>query len=326
MPRPLRIQYPDAWYHVMNRGRRGDEVFSEAKDYVAFIALLKETVEDYNVKVAAYCLMPNHYHLLVQTPDSNISRAMRHLNGVYTQRYNRIHHCDGQLFRGRYKAILVEADSYLLELLRYIHRNPLEANLVDNLHKYNWSSHKGYASKDNKWDWLYKEFALKLFSKDHTESIKLYKQYVSQQVPDEITTILGRRKLPPVMGTKQFIDTVKQLFFSDKSHEEIPKAKILAPDPDRILGAVLKFYNIGMDDLMRSRRGYFNEPRNVAIYLTRRLRGDTLKVVGEVFGINKNSTVSSSVHRVKYEMRRGRGIRLRIEELIKILSNSQTET
>ena len=326
MPRPLRIQYPDAWYHVMNRGRRGDEIFTEAKDYVAFIALLKETIEDYNVKVAAYCLMPNHYHLLVQTPDSNISRAMRHLNGVYTQRYNRIHHCDGQLFRGRYKAILVEANSYLLELLRYIHRNPLEANLVDNLHKYNWSSHKGYASKDNKWDWLYKEFALTLFSKDHTESIKLYKQFVSQQVPDEITTMLGRRKLPSVMGTKQFIYKVKHLFFSDKSHEEIPEAKILAPDPDRILGAVSKFYNIGMDDLMRSRRGYFNEPRNVAIYLMRRLRGDTLKVVGEVFGINKNSTVSSSVHRVKYEMRRGRSIRLRIEELIKILSNSQTET
>jgi len=122
MSRPLRIQYPDAWYHVMNRGRRGDEIFTEAKDYTAFIDLLKEIVDDYNVKVSAYCLMSNHYHLLVQTPDANISRAMRHLNGVYTQRYNRIHHCDGQLFRGRYKAIVVEADSYLLELLRYIHR------------------------------------------------------------------------------------------------------------------------------------------------------------------------------------------------------------
>jgi len=121
----------------MNRGRRGDEIFCEDKDYVAFIDLLKEIVEDYNVKIAAYCLMSSHHHLLVQTPDANISRSMRHLNGVYTQRYNRLHHCDGQLFRGRFKAILVEADSYLLELLRYIHRNPLEAGLVDNLQKYN---------------------------------------------------------------------------------------------------------------------------------------------------------------------------------------------
>lgn len=324
MSRPLRIQYPDAWYHVMNRGRRGDEIFSEDKDYVAFIDLLKEIVEDYNVKVSAYCLMSNHYHLLVQTPDSNISRAMRHLNGVYTQRYNRIHHCDGQLFRGRYKAILVEADSYLMELLRYVHRNPLEAGLVDNLQKYNWSSHKGYLSKATKWDWLYKKFVLSLFSEDHAESIRLYKQFVTKEVPHEINEILGRRKLPSVLGTKKFIDKIKELFFSDRSHEEIPEAKLLAPDPARILGAVAKFYKVRIDDLLMSRRGYFNEPRNVAIFLMRRLRGDTLKVVGEVFGTNKNSTVSSSVDRVKYEMNRDKDIRRRVDKLIQILSNSQS--
>ena len=85
MSRPLRIQYPDAWYHVMNRGRRGDEIFCEDDDYVTFIDLLKEIAEDYNVKVSAYCLMSNHYHLLVQIPDANLSRAMRHLNGVYEE-------------------------------------------------------------------------------------------------------------------------------------------------------------------------------------------------------------------------------------------------
>jgi putative transposase len=114
----------------MNRGRRGEKIFEDKDDYTAFIALLKEIVETYNVRISAYSLMQNHYHLLVQTPDGNISRSMRHLNGVYTQRFNRTHHYDGQLFRGRYKSILVEGDSYLLELVRYIHRNPLEAGLV----------------------------------------------------------------------------------------------------------------------------------------------------------------------------------------------------
>lgn len=113
MSRPLRIQYPTAWYHVMNRGRRGEETFSRIEDYKIFVGLLEELVDVYNVNVVAYCLMSNHYHLLVQTPDANISRSMRHLNGVYTQRYNRNHNCDGQLFRGRYKSILVESDSYL---------------------------------------------------------------------------------------------------------------------------------------------------------------------------------------------------------------------
>ena len=91
MSRPLRIQYLDAWYHVMNRGRRGEKIFREKKDYSAFIELLNDLVEDYNVNIAAYCLMSNHYHLLIQTPEANISRSMRHLNGVYTQRYNRFH-------------------------------------------------------------------------------------------------------------------------------------------------------------------------------------------------------------------------------------------
>ncbi|MDY7035489.1 MAG: transposase, partial [Thermodesulfobacteriota bacterium] len=104
MSRPLRIQFPGAWYHVMNRGRHGEEIFAKKEDYLSFLDLLEELDEVYNVKVAAYCLLSNHYHLLIQTLDSNLSRSMRHLNGVYTQRYNRRHGYDGQLFRGRYKS------------------------------------------------------------------------------------------------------------------------------------------------------------------------------------------------------------------------------
>jgi len=88
MVRPLLIEYPGAWYHVMNRGRRGEDILSNAQDYVMFTELLMETSEMWNIRIAAYCLMPNHYHMLVQTPEANVSRSMRHLNGVYTQRYN----------------------------------------------------------------------------------------------------------------------------------------------------------------------------------------------------------------------------------------------
>ena len=103
MARPLRIEYAGAWYHVMNRGRRQDNIFSDRKDFEAFLVTLQEASEIFNFKVAAYCLMTNHYHLLVQTPNGNLSRAMRQINGVYTQRYNRRHRVDGQLFRGRYE-------------------------------------------------------------------------------------------------------------------------------------------------------------------------------------------------------------------------------
>ena len=122
-----------------------------------FIDLLIEISEMWNVNIAAYCLMKNHYHILLQTPDGNISRCMRHLNSVYTQRYNRKHGLDGQLFRGRYKSILVCNDSHLLQLVRYIHKNPVKAGLVKDITDYEWSSYKGYLSYAKKWNWLHKD-------------------------------------------------------------------------------------------------------------------------------------------------------------------------
>ena len=122
MSRPLRIEYPDAWYHVMNRGRRGEDIFSADGDHHLFVHLLHESARAWNERAAAFCLMTNHYHFLIQTPEANLSRWMRHVDGIYTQRYNRVHRCDGPLFRGRDRAILVEADTYLLQVLKYIHR------------------------------------------------------------------------------------------------------------------------------------------------------------------------------------------------------------
>jgi putative transposase len=322
MSRPLRIQYLDAWYHVMNRGRRGEEIFTDKNDYNAFIELLKELVESYNVKIAAYCLMTNHYHLLVHTPDANISRSMRHLNGVYTQRFNRTHLCDGQLFRGRYKSIIVDGDSYLLELVRYIHRNPLEAGIVDKLNKYPWSSHKGYLTSAKKWDWLHKDFILSLFSKIKAESIRKYQQFVSEQTPKEINQILSRKKLPTAIGSDRFVDKIKEMFFSSKTHEEVPESRFLSPDVDIIIEQVCKYYKVTRDDVLSSKRGHFNEPRNIAIYLTRCIRNDTLKGAGKAFGIDKNSTVGSVVERVKHEMGKNKDISRRVKDLKDILGKS----
>jgi putative transposase len=110
MARPLRIEYPNAFYHVMNRGLSRREIYLGDDDYEIFLGVLKETSKLFDIRVLAYAFMPNHYHLLIQTPKANLSRAMRHLNGVYTQRFNRFHNNDGPLFRGRYKAILIQEE------------------------------------------------------------------------------------------------------------------------------------------------------------------------------------------------------------------------
>ncbi len=156
MSRPLRIEYPDAYYHVMSRGRGHQTIFDETPDYQAFLTTLEEAYKRFGVEVHAYYLVGTHYHLLLKTPEANLSRVMRHINGVYTQRYNRIKQTDGPLFRGRYKAILVERDEYWLQLTRYIHRNPIEVRVprVRALEAYPWSSYPAYLNQVAAPTWL----------------------------------------------------------------------------------------------------------------------------------------------------------------------------
>jgi len=142
MTRPLRIEYPGAYYHVMNRGLSHGKVFVQDRDREQFFTLVGELSRLWGLKVHAYCLMDTHYHLLLQTPKGELSRAMRHLDGIYTLKFNRFHGRDGPLFRGRYKAILIDAEEYFLAVARYIHHNPVDAGIVRDISQYRWSSHR----------------------------------------------------------------------------------------------------------------------------------------------------------------------------------------
>ena len=319
MVRPLRIEYPDAWYHVMNRGRRGEQIFLEEKDYETFLELLIESAQLWNLRIAAYCQMPNHYHLLIQTPEANLSRCMRHINGVYTQRFNRLHHCDGQLFRGRYKAILVEADSYLLQLVRYIHRNPLRAGMVEVLDAYEWSSHRGYLSKAKKWNWLDKDFVLSLLSEHKNQQRRRYREFIAQEDSAEISRVFEKKKLPPLLGSKGFIDHIRNQFSDSKQHIEVPESKMLAPDREEIKALVSQIYGVSEEDLFKSKRGVFNEPRSVAIYLTRQLRGENLAEICRDYGLKTHSSASSAVEKVRCEMNKDRRFKKGVDKVARML-------
>ncbi len=157
----------------------------------------------WNLQISAYCLMSNHYHLLVHTPECNISRCIRHVNGVYTQRFNRKHKTDGQLFRGRYKAVVIEDDSHILEILRYIHWNPLRAGIVKILVNYTWSSHQGYLSDAKKWAWLHKEFMQSMISTRKSRYKQAYPDFVSLGDSEEIERFYSRKNLPSVLVSCQ---------------------------------------------------------------------------------------------------------------------------
>ena len=326
MSRPLRIEYPNAWYHVLNRGRRRELIFRDDQDYDIFLQTVRGACQSWRLRVAAYCLMPNHYHLLIHTPNGNLSRCLRHIDGVYTQRFNRRHGHDGPLFRGRYKALLIEADSYLLQLVRYVHRNPLKAGLAETLEESPWTSHKGYLSKDLKWKWLYKKVVLEMLATNPSERIQAYRKFVKQEDDRELVRLFSRKRWPVFLGSGKFIAGVKGRFFGKKVDSEVPQRRTLAPDLDRLIAAVARVYRVKRGDLFDSRRGHYNEARNVAIYLARRLRGDPLKEIGEAFGICGYSTVSSTVQRMKAGIEKDELLRKKVHNLISIISKNQEPT
>ena len=202
MPRPLRIEYEHAYYHVMNRGRGRKTIFHNKDYYLAFLQTLEEAVQRFGMVLHAYCLMGNHYHLLLETPKSNLSRIMRHINGVYTQRYNRLKRTDGPLFRGRYKAIVVDADAYLLQLSRYIHCNPIETKtpLVKKLEQYTWSSYSAYIGKTKAPGWLTRQQIYAMLGKQ----ARGYQSFVELGVDEELQRFYSRDNVHAILGDKVF--------------------------------------------------------------------------------------------------------------------------
>jgi len=221
---------------------------------------------------------------------------------------------------------LLDANSYLLELLRYIHRNPLEAGLVKELNKYPWSRRKGYLSNAEKWNWLYKSFILLLFAKDRKEATNTSKKFVLMETPEEINRIFSQRKFSSILGSESFVDKVKGRFLHKKHHDEIPESRRLAPDAEKIKRAICNAYGIDESSLLSSRRGILNEPRNVAIFLVRRLRGEKLEEIGRQFGIAKYSSASSAIEKMKREISVDPRLRLRVKNIEKTLCNSQQQT
>jgi putative transposase len=207
MVRPLRVEYKDAYYHVMSRGKGKQFIFHGDIYYERFLQCIEQAHQRFGIEVHAYCLMGNHYHLLMKTPKGNLSRAMRHINGVYTQKYNFLKKSDGPLFRGRYKTILIEASSYLLEVSRYIHRNQVELKtpLVDKLVDYRWSSYPAYLNKTDTPKWLVKEDIQGELGVLHP--VPAYQRFVDRGLDEEPQKFYARNVWPAIRGSEDFVET-----------------------------------------------------------------------------------------------------------------------
>lgn len=208
MARPLRIEYPFAVYHITSRGNEKKDIFLDEKDKFIFLEILSNVKEKYNWICHSYCLMNNHYHLVIETPDGNLSIGMRQLNGVYTQKFNKKHHRTGHLFQGRYKAILVQKQSHLLEVCRYVVLNPVRAKIIENLDDYKWSSYRATIGLDKQPEFLYTDWILNQFDSDKKRARRFYKDFVLAGIKNE--NLYENVKGQILLGEEDFIKNLLQ--------------------------------------------------------------------------------------------------------------------
>jgi len=227
MTRPLRIEYAGALYHVTARGNARERIFLDDDDRREWLGLLGEICAQWGWVVHAYCLMDNHYHVLLETREGHLSQGMRQLNGVYTQRFNRRHGRVGHGFQGRYKAILVQKETYLLELARYVVLNPVRAGMVRSAKDWPWSSYRATAGMTEMPAWLSVDWLLSAFGRRRVEAIDGYRRFVSD----------GRNQPSPweelrnqvYLGEAAFVEALQAAVDQDQDLSEIPATQRRPP-------------------------------------------------------------------------------------------------
>lgn len=238
MARPLRIEYPGALYHVIARGNASQDIYLDDQDRRAYLENLEHCIELYNLICHAYCLMDNHYHLLLETPDGNLSQAMRDINGNYTQGFNFRHQRVGHVLQGRYKAYVIEKELYLLEVVRYIINNPVEAGIVDHPRQWKWSSYHATAGVEKSPTWLRSDFILNLFSKEKKEAQIFYRKFIKESMSRE--SPYRELKEGILLGSPQFVDDIWGRFHQAEEIKEVKKSErmIGRPSLDDLFGEV----------------------------------------------------------------------------------------
>ena len=285
MARPLRIEYSGAVYHITSRGNARKKIYSDDEDRKNFFGVLETVLKKYNWLCHAYCLMDNHYHLLVETRDANLSIGMRQLNGVYTQFYNRRHRRPGHIFQGRYKAILVDKDNYLLELSRYVVLNPVRAKLVELPEHWKWSSYAATAGLKKVPDYLSVDWILGVFGTDRKTAQRQYRKFVKEG----ITRKSPWRELQGqiLLGEDSFVERFKNLLGDKEAIKEIPRQQ-------RYAG------RLKLKEIFKRKNSGGKKGRNQGIYDAHINYGYTLKEIADYLGIHY-TTVSKVIKEKIYK-------------------------
>lgn len=339
MARPLRIQFSGAWYHVTSRGNERRDIFSDDADRGRFLDILAESVAIYGVEIHTYVLMTNHFHLVAHTPLANLNRFMQRFNTTYTVNFNRRHHRSGHLFQGRYKALLVDADSYLLELSRYVHLNPVRVkrNIALGLAEkrqilkiYPWSSYAGYTNRTKRSAFLHCEKILSMIGTgDDTDSRRAYLRFVQQGIGGSSEFDLKEEvRAQTVLGSEDFRDWLRDRFLKGQSVKdaELPAAKSLSArfkSIEEIAAQLAPLLAVTSANLLQPRSRHRDE-RAIFVELCRRRLscGRSMRIVSTPLGIGV-SALSQNRKRLEKRMAADPALRQRFEQAAVALDTSE---
>jgi len=301
MARQLRIEFPGALYHVLSRGNERNPIFKKDSDRALFIATLKDSAELAGVEVISYVLMDNHYHMIIETPNANLSRFMRHFGLTYTVRFNKKYGRSGHLFQGRYKAILIEEDPYLMVLSRYIHLNPVRTKEWEDkkaeekweyLKEYQWSTLPGCIEKKKRAAWIKYDKTMGYFANPQA-----YKEYMIEGLNTTLDSPFKEIKSQIILGSEGFVDKLKRYLKEKTKMREIPALRTLKKTLtiEDIIREVGDCFHIKKEALI-SKSG--REMRQIAMEMAYRYTNNNQEDIGKVFGVDY-STVSQNRKRLK---------------------------
>jgi REP element-mobilizing transposase RayT len=316
----LRVEFEGAFYHITSRGNLRENIFFKKRDKEKFLEILKRTKDRYGYQLHAYALMDNHYHLLIETPKANISQIMQNINTSYTVYINRKYKRSGHLFQGRFKGIIVDKESYLVELSRYIHLNPVRARITERPEQSKWTSYKAFINKRTDNGMVTTEDTLTYFSKKRADAVKAYKMFVESGIGggdnpfEDVEAGL-------VLGRDNFIEGVLDLLSKINNDAEIPQLRQLRVDvpAEKVIQCCSRFYGMKEEDLIARGKGKIE--RQAAIYMVKvHSNKRTNREIGEYFGI-KGPAVSGIIKAVERRMMKDKRLRKDIELLTERMKN-----
>jgi len=318
MSRPLRLDHAGALWHVTSRGNERREVFVDDADRREFLQLLGRSVELFGWKLHAWVLMGNHYHLLVGTPEATLSRGMRQLNGDYAQHFNRRHGRDGHVFQGRFKAILVQRDAHLLEVSRYIVRNPVRAGMVASPGDWPWSSFRATAGLESAPEWLDTSFLLEQFGSRRATAASKYREFVLDKDAasyDPWGQVLGQIYL----GSVSFAEAARAGAKAPDDGREVPRTQRepVTPSVEAVVGLFEQAFGLTLAEL-RQRPRLLSLERSILAGALRKHARATLPAIGEALGVEVSR--ASILARRDVLEGAGKDVRRKVAALEKLLS------